>query len=260
MKLLLTLSALLASALAANAFSVQACRWPMEFWCTDVRIATACGVLAQCNAIEAMKIKYGNFEYADAPPVDLGLYIESLCPDCRQFITEQFTPTWLKASSIMNVTIVPYGNAREQFADGHWQYTCQHGSEECVGNVIETCALNLYSKPSAFQLIGCIEASNVRPIDRAAEKCAAQQPELNFTRIMQCANSQEGELLEHQMALLTDSLVPKHQYVPWITLNGVHTDEIQQKAQDDLLGLICATYQGQKPDFCTKQVRASTLL
>jgi len=181
----------------------------------------------------------------------LGLYIESLCPDCREFITDQFMPTWNKVSSIMNVTMVPYGNAKEKFADGHWQYTCQHGVEECLGNVIETCTLNLYPQASAIQFIGCIEASEVRPVDQAALKCASLQPELNFTRIMQCAQAQEGELMEHNMALATDALDPPHTFVPWVTLNGVHTDEIQQEAQDDLLGLICTTYQGPKPAACT---------
>ena len=33
-----------------------------------------------------------------------------------------------------------------------------------------------------------------------------------------------------------------HKYVPWVTVNGIHTEDIQSKAQDDLVGLICSTY------------------
>ena len=47
-----------------------------------------------------------------APLVEFELYYESLCPDCRQFITEQLISTYRKVADIMNITLVPYGNAR----------------------------------------------------------------------------------------------------------------------------------------------------
>lgn len=46
------------------------------------------------------------------PPVSVILYYESLCPDCRVFITQQFFPTWTMLQDIMTVTLVPYGNAK----------------------------------------------------------------------------------------------------------------------------------------------------
>ena len=46
-----------------------------------------------------------------APRVELELYYESLCPDCREFITGQLISTYRKVADIMNITLVPYGNA-----------------------------------------------------------------------------------------------------------------------------------------------------
>ncbi len=46
----------------------------------------------------------------NAPPVDFALYIEALCPDCKNFITAQLWPAWQKIGDIMNLTIVPFGN------------------------------------------------------------------------------------------------------------------------------------------------------
>ena len=53
------------------------------------------------------------------------------------------------------------------------------------------------------------------------------------------------------MGLLTEALSPAHTYVPWVTVNGVHTEDIQTKAQDDLIKLVCDTYSGEsKPEAC----------
>lgn len=43
-------------------------------------------------------------------------------------------------------------------------------------------------------------------------------------------------------AVQTESLQPPHQYVPWVTVNGVHTEDIEQQAETDLVKLICQTY------------------
>jgi interferon, gamma-inducible protein 30 len=185
----------------------------------------------------------------DAPRVGLGIYIESLCPYCRAFITNQFWPTWKKINSIMNVTIVPYGNAKKRFVNGHWRFTCQHGPDECLGDVIQTCSLNLYGQSTAFQFIVCIEATSGK-MATVAKKCASAQRNVNYTRIMQCANSQEGERLQYQMAVATDSLSPRHRGVPWITVNDVYTADTANKARNNLLRLICTTYQGPKPAAC----------
>ena len=65
---------------------------------------------------------------------------------------------------------------------------------------------------------------------------------LNFTLVQNCMNSRLGNLLQHDNAALTEQLTPAHEYVPWVTLNGVHTEDIQNQAQDNLVELICKTY------------------
>ena len=55
-----------------------------------------------------------NLQVPDAAPVKVSLYYESLCPGCRQFIHTQLYPTFQKLSSsgILEVELVPYGNAQ----------------------------------------------------------------------------------------------------------------------------------------------------
>ena len=70
----------------------------------------------------------------------------------------------------------------------------------------------------------------------------ARQHQIDYFSIMNCVNGQEGSKLQHQMALMTKALNPPHEYVPWVTLNGIHTEQIQLEAQNHLLKLICDTY------------------
>ncbi len=70
----------------------------------------------------------------------------------------------------------------------------------------------------------------------------AEQFQIDFTQIDACVNSKLGNQLQHKYAVQTESLRPQHQYVPWVTINGVHTEEIEREAERDLVRLICRTY------------------
>lgn len=86
-----------------------------------------------------------------------------------------------------------------------------------------------------------MELNEQDDVTTAAQKCGAQL-NISLDKVFACSNATLGNRLEHIMAELTDQLEPKHTYVPWVTLNGVHTEDIEQKAEADLVGLICSTY------------------
>jgi interferon gamma-inducible protein 30 len=185
-----------------------------------------------------------------AQSVNFTLYYESLCGGCRDFIKQQYYPTFKLIGSIMNVHLVPYGNAQETQEEGKWVYYCQHGKEECIGNLIETCAMYFYPNASVFfPFIHCIETSSSLP--RTAAPSCAQEYNLDYSKIQSCASGDLGNSLEHEMALKTQALNPPHSYVPWVTLEGAHTDQIQNEAEFNLIGLICGAYKGSpKPQAC----------
>lgn len=54
-----------------------------------------------------------NLAHPTAAPVQLSLYYESLCPACRGFLVQQLFTTWLLLPvEVLNITLVPYGNAQ----------------------------------------------------------------------------------------------------------------------------------------------------
>ncbi|NXY20514.1 GILT reductase, partial [Atrichornis clamosus] len=239
------------------------CDYPAHRWCSSRDIAAACQVESRCP----------NLPHPAAAPVELSLYYESLCPACREFLVLELFPTWLLLpAEMLNITLVPYGNAQERNVSGKWNFQCQHGPEECLGNMIEACLMHEAKNFSTyFPVIFCLESGSsvtqnldaVRPCPRLscpflgdipvpltvpcvpfARQCLQiYAPELDRGRIAACVQGDTGVALMHRNAQLTEALDPPHQYVPWIVVNGKHTDELQAQAEASLLGLVCHLYQ-----------------
>ncbi|XP_029479916.1 gamma-interferon-inducible lysosomal thiol reductase-like [Oncorhynchus nerka] len=221
----------------------KSCSYSPSQWCTSLDSAIECGVLKQC--LETNATKPNTLEQS----VQVELYYESLCPACRYFLTSQLLPTWTMLQDAMSVTLVPYGNADESFDGKKYQFTCQHGEEECLGNMIETCILNVTGS-KAFQIIYCMEAST--DVVKAGEKCMElYDPNTKWGSIMTCVKGDQGNQLMHQNAVKTGALKPTHNYVPWIVINGEHTEELQDKAMSSLFALICSMYKVSKPEACS---------
>ncbi|XP_034742813.1 gamma-interferon-inducible lysosomal thiol reductase [Etheostoma cragini] len=221
--------------------ALSSCSHPPSKWCSSLDSAIQCGVLKQCLESNFTR------SHQTADKVEVGLYYESLCPGCRGFLTEMLLPTWVLLSDIMSVTLVPYGNAQEKPDGQKYSYECQHGEQECLGNMIETCLMNMTDV--AYQIIYCMESST--DVVKAGESCVnLYSPTLTWESVMKCVKGDVGNQLMHQNALKTEALKPPHQYVPWVTINGEHTEDLQNKAMNSLFTLVCSMYKGTKPVAC----------
>lgn len=221
--------------------ALSTCSHPPSKWCSSLDSAIQCGVLKECLESNFTR------SHQTADPVQVGLYYESLCPGCRQFLSLVLFPTWVMLSDIMTVNLVPYGNAVEKQVGQKYTYECQHGEEECLGNMIETCILNMTDM--AFPILFCMESSS--DVIKSAKECVdVYSPKLSWDSIMSCVKGDTGNQLMHQNALETEGLKPQHQYVPWVTINGEHTEDLQQEAMSSLFNMVCRLYKGDKPPAC----------
>ncbi|XP_060753899.1 gamma-interferon-inducible lysosomal thiol reductase-like [Neoarius graeffei] len=202
--------------------------------------ADRCRVLGQCPQVNSSR---------SAEPVNVTVYYESLCPDCQEFLALQLMPTFIMLNDIMGLELVAYGNAKEKQVGDKYEFTCQHGSDECLGNMIETCVMKKVPE-AAVPVIYCMEAA--ADVVKAAEPCLALfSPQTRFGDVMACVNGDEGNQLMHQNAKATAALQPPHEYVPWVTINSEHTDDLQEKAMGSLFLLVCSLYKGEAPPACS---------
>jgi interferon gamma-inducible protein 30 len=173
---------------------------------------------------------------ADLPVIDV--YLESLCPDCMDFVGGSFKNFYLNKDhdKLAVVNFYPYGNANEKWNGKQWEFTCQHGENECYGNLIETCAFKKFDVNGGQAILICIE-DNIRKFDKDFEKtlehCVPDEAIRN--EILTCAKNEEGNAYMHENAQKT----PKHNYVPWVHFNGQHDKEVEDKVLSNMLSYLC---------------------
>ncbi|CAF1050307.1 unnamed protein product [Rotaria sordida] len=216
-------------------------------WCKTKEIAAACEVTKQCASFV--------WKATDNDRVNFTIYYEALCADCRQFIITQVWFAYQAVADIVNLTFIPYGNAHEVYRPETklYQFYCQHGPDECYANLIHTCVIALYPETQQhIPFIYCMD-SIVDDVEKVARQCA-KNTSIDFEKVATCTNSRMGNQLQHTYAVETERTKPTEGFVPWVTLNGNHTKEIQDLAETDLISLICDTYKGPNPPARCKKI------
>ena len=176
------------------------------------------------------------------------MYTESLCPDCIEFITNSLKPA-INAKDINLIAefnIYPYGNAKQTFSEERWQFKCQHGSQECFGNLLQNCVINKTNTQTGINFIICFE-ENIKKfgkdIEKTGEHCS-NDFSLNFGELKDCMYGDLGKNIQHEVADTTDALNPQHNYVPWIVVNGNHDENAEAEIATNMLSYICRNYKG----------------
>ena len=181
-----------------------------------------------------------SFQQKHIPKIQI--YIESLCPDCYYFITKSFKDFYdnVKNPNLAEIEFIPYGNAQEVYNSQtkKWEFTCQHGEDECFGNLIETCAIKVMGRINSYKEIICIESYIEEfefDFDKTLEYCLENDKDV-LKEIKECVNSDMGNYYQHQMAQKTDI---NHKWVPWIIVDGIHDIEAENQIIESLTDYLC---------------------
>jgi len=178
----------------------------------------------------------------------VSVYYEAKCPDSMRFVVHQLYPVWSELMDIIELDVNAYGKASDEPAGDGFTFKCQHGPVECEGNMMLTCAKEDIKDEGQFMTFtNCV----MREFDGSAAgaKCA-EEAGVSYTEIEDCFNSVRGQQLLHEVGVVQNQLDPTLNYVPWILINDVFTDDQLDAAQKDLKKVVCDAYQGAKPEQC----------
>jgi len=173
---------------------------------------------------------------------NIEVYFESLCGGCEDFIGASFKRFYNTQGheNLAKISFYPYGNANEQKQGSKWTWSCQHGEEECLGNLVETCAMNKMDDEHFKGFLICLKENNEKfsfNFNKTAAFC--EKDPVLLKAVMDCTTSDEGNALQHEVAVKTDALQPSHQWVPWVIVDGVHDSATETLILDDLLNYLC---------------------
>lgn len=188
--------------------------------------------------------------FIDCETPKIEVFVESLCPDCQDFIGKSFASFLNNPdhASLAEVKFYPYGNAHETKNGDHFEFSCQHGPNECYGNVVEVCGLNKLDYETGLRFMVCMEEGIVKYdkyINKALIHCINDQELLK--NILDCATGIEGNLLQHEVAHATPV---DHKYVPWIVFNDTHDTQIEAKILDNMTEFLCGLDQNKDSPAC----------
>jgi interferon, gamma-inducible protein 30 len=189
--------------------------------------------------------------------VSVDLYYESMCPDCENFTLTSLRHALETVGEFISLNLIAYGKAKRV---GNDQYECQHGPEECLGNLWAGCIWNKMNDPERMNTIYCMEEWNfyheLTPnYDNLTPDCLkkANASSNVIDEIRTCAKGSEGLAIQRGNADRTEALDLLHHYVPWLVINGKHTEDIQDRAEQNLTQVVCELLSS-KPRACSNAV------
>lgn len=200
--------------------------------------------------------------------VKVEFFYEAQCPFCQRIIAsslKQFLDVPEQAQHV-DLHLYPYGNAHstpiEKVSEGYryWHpelkkgtfvHNCQHGESECFGNAIHNCAIKHHPE-KAFEFIACMEIKHNVSQEWSSFDCAKDLG-LKIDTLSECARGTEGNLLMKEVGDITQTV--NKSYVPWILLNGQHSDESELDGDKGNSGhfvnALCSQFKKEpKPEFC----------
>ncbi|CAH2041505.1 unnamed protein product, partial [Iphiclides podalirius] len=174
----------------------------------------------------------------------LTVYYESKCPDSQKFILEQLQPAIDLLHKYVRLRLIPFGKSKSMDY-GDEGFECQHGPQECLGNLVQDCALKYMRKHSDQQRVAYAVCEMSSEAGTQGNLGCVKHAGVARDAVEHCVMSGEGIVLQLDSEYHTSSLKP--QFIPSITINGVFDQQIQDSALVDLKGTLCSLLKEAQP-------------
>jgi len=189
--------------------------------------------------------------FEQSPVLDLIVFFESKCPDSMRFMKDQLKPTFDQLSAYFSVSPIAWGNASfKPDGKGGFNFTCQHGPEECKGNKMFACAMHYISDHHQYVNFTTCAMSLDDPPTALESACADIMTKTVKESTETCRDTVEGDYMLAGNYIVQDGLAPDETWIPWMVVNGEHTADLQDLAEHHLKELVCSKITGEKPAVC----------
>ena len=148
------------------------------------------------------------------------MYYESLCSDSIAFVVNQLYPAWDLFKDQLQIEYRPFGKANWTETEEGYEFTCQHGHEECIANMGQACLLDLfqgYDQEEIVPIISCVMAYRYPPESFGFCLWTNASP-IRYVTWLDCMMDRGQDLL-HAIGEETHALRPALNFVPWILFN-----------------------------------------
>ncbi|CAF3741725.1 unnamed protein product [Rotaria magnacalcarata] len=184
--------------------------------------------------------------------VRVEFFVMSKCPDAMKCET-LFLPSLLKLSSIVNFTL--------SFIAGETklnEFSCMHGTDECLGNKQQLCIQDMYSQAIFIKYLQC-QSKHIMTIPNNGEQCAKTTSEniIRWPDVQSCVNSNRANQLFHKSLERTRSVSVRKSctiYLNeqfWCMHDGFWSSCSEGRDEMSFIRAICSRYNGKnKPIEC----------
>ncbi|XP_063385288.1 GILT-like protein 1 [Cydia fagiglandana] len=167
----------------------------------------------------------------------LSVYYESQCVDSKVFVLEQLRPALQLLDKHIKLQLVPFGKSRSvNYGDDGFE--CQHGPSECLGNMVQDCALYQMRHQSNLEQLAYVACEMESEAGSRGSLECVRRAGLRTEQVENCLNSRQGTELQLDSEYLTLLMKPK--FIPTITVDLLFDQHVQDNALVDLTETLCA--------------------
>nr|XP_022910310.1 GILT-like protein 1 isoform X1 [Onthophagus taurus]XP_022910311.1 GILT-like protein 1 isoform X2 [Onthophagus taurus]XP_022910312.1 GILT-like protein 1 isoform X3 [Onthophagus taurus] len=171
-------------------------------------------------------------------PLKVSIFYEALCPDSISFIAQQFAPNYDTLAEKITVDFLPYGLGSHELINGVYHFQCQHGENECYGNMMQACGLNeTNDQATKAKFIICVMSASNPASTALMEECAIASG-ISWNNMVECSKNGVGATLLAAYGDRTHAVEPCMTFVPTIIYNDVYDADKQDKSLVDFLNTV----------------------